>query len=196
MLDGPPHPVDNLRIARRLVLIPVACVAACAHSSSLSEGASDIPTPGICGEWSASEGPGALLEAVAREAGLSGAEAFHAAGQALERAALRDLGAGEYEYFRTEDGCVELIQYKQIVASVTDPGLQISLEAARAHKESARVGAELGLRVHVGLSMTGERLLTGQSVDLSEGDLRDQLAEGWVVTSEGSGHRGGLWPNR
>lgn len=175
--------MDKLGIRCGILLVPALMSAGCAHTGSLSGGAADIPTPGICGDWAHDEGPGALVAAFAGAAGLAGGEAFLVAGDALLLAGEQAAPGGEFEYFMDEAGCVELVQFLRVVEVVSDPAREIALEEARALRPRTAPGLEVGLAVHVGLSPTGERALTGQSLAVS-GDRRQlsaQLAEGLSV---------------
>lgn len=167
-------------------LFIVLGAAGCAHSSSLSDGAADVPVPGICGSWDAAQGPGALVSAFAAEAGIPGGEMLVIAGDAMMVAAQRDLPGGEVEYFLHKDGCLDLILFRQVVAEVADPVREIALSEARALKPQSIVGGEVDTALHVGLSPTGERILTGQSLTAPEGRaaLVDVLAEGIAVRRE------------
>jgi len=164
-------------------LVLLALGAGCAHSSSLSGGASDVPVPGVCNTRDAAQGPGALVSAFAAEAGLPGGELLVIAGDAMVAAAQRDLPGVEAEFFLTEGGCLELVYFRQIVEAVADPILEVSLAEARAVKPAAIVGGEIDAPLSVGLSPVGERILTGQSLEPPEGRaaLVAELAEGIAV---------------
>jgi transcription termination/antitermination protein NusA len=90
-----------------------------------------------------------VVEQVSRDKGISREVLIHALEEALRSAARKKFGSKidiEAQY-NEEGGDIEVFQFKEVVETVTEPDLQISLEEGRKLDPDCEVGDSLGTKM-------------------------------------------------
>lgn len=90
-----------------------------------------------------------LIDQVSRDKGIDKGLLISAIKDAIRSAARKKFGPKtdiEVEY-REDSGAVEVFQYKEVVAEVTDPNREIALAEARQLDPECELGDQLGIRI-------------------------------------------------
>tara|TARA_R110000868_G_scaffold248282_22_gene504733 strand:- start:1643 stop:3052 length:1410 start_codon:yes stop_codon:yes gene_type:complete len=92
---------------------------------------------------------GRVIEALGKDRGIERSIVVKAIEQAFLVTARKKFGIqGEYETrYNPEDGDIEIFQYKNVVADVRDPIVEIKLDAAKELDEDVEVGDQLGIKI-------------------------------------------------
>lgn len=92
---------------------------------------------------------GRVIEALGKDRGIEKDVVIDAIEQAFLVTARKKFGIqGEYETrYNSDDGDVEIYQYKNVVEEVRDPILEITIDDARLLDEDVEMGDQLGVRI-------------------------------------------------
>ena len=89
------------------------------------------------------------IDQVAKDKGIDRAEIIGALEEAMKQAARREKGQDSEidARYNEELGEIELFEFREVVAEITNPEIQITLEQAREMDAEAEVGDETGVTV-------------------------------------------------
>jgi N utilization substance protein A len=89
------------------------------------------------------------IDQIAKDKGIDRTEIIRAVEEAMKQAARRDRGAeSEIEArYNEELGEIELFEFREVVETVTDATMQVTLEDAHRFDPEAEVGDEIGVKI-------------------------------------------------
>ena len=89
------------------------------------------------------------IDQVAKDKGIDPTEIISALEEAMKQAARRERGQeSEIEArFNPDLGEVELFEFREVVDTVTDESLQVTLPQAKEYDPDAEVGDEIGVKI-------------------------------------------------